>query len=144
MCIRDRVYIAAFVPDRGESVKALGGDPSVPGLPIVAAPGGVYFQNRATFHRAFGADLPAADATFLADSQVPWGADAMAGTVTDPAWRNKPSWYLVATDDHMIAPSAQYDMALRAGASTIEVAASHAVYMSQPHTVAALIVRACH
>ena len=84
------VYIAAFVPDAGESVMSLGGDPSSPDLPIVEAPGGDFFQNRATFHDAFGADLSAADAAFLADSQVPWGANAMAGTVTEPAWRTTP------------------------------------------------------
>ena len=137
------VYIAAFVPDKGESVKTLGGDPSAPDLPIVEAPGGVYFQNRATFHSAFGADLPAADAAFLADSQVPWGTDAMAGAVTEPAWRAKPSWYLIATDDHMIPPSAQREMALRARAITVGVAASHAVYMSQPRAVATFISQAC-
>ena len=86
---------------------------------------------------------PAEVAAFLADSQVPWGADAMTGAVTVPAWRTKPSWYLVATDDHMSPPSAQHDMALRARAITIEVAASHAVYMSQPRAVATLIIQAC-
>ena len=80
---------------------------------------------------------------FLADSQVPWGVDAMAGPVMDPAWRGKPSWYLVATEDRMIPPAAQRTMAKRAGATTVEVAASHAVYMSQPDAVAALIRRAC-
>jgi pimeloyl-ACP methyl ester carboxylesterase len=79
----------------------------------------------------------------MAESQVPWGADAMAGRVTEPAWRGKPSWYLIATEDRMIPPSAQRAMAQRAGATTIEVAASHAVYMSQPRAVAAFIRRAC-
>ena len=137
------VYIAAFVPDKDESVKALGGDPDLAGSPIVPSPGGFFFQNRATFHSAFGADLPAADAVFLADSQVPWAADAMAGTVTEPGWRSKPSWYLIATEDCMIPLSAQRAMAQRANAATVEVAASHAVYMSQPHAVAALITQAC-
>jgi pimeloyl-ACP methyl ester carboxylesterase len=137
------VYIAAFAPDRGESVKVLGGDPDTPGLPIVPAPGGVLFQDRAKFHASFGADLPAADARFMADSQVPWAVNAMAGPVTEPAWRDKPSWYLVATEDRMISPSAQRAMAQRAGATTGEVAASHAVYMSQPRAVAAFIRQAC-
>jgi pimeloyl-ACP methyl ester carboxylesterase len=136
------VYIAAFAPDAGETVKALGGDPDSPDLPIVEGPGGFFFQNRDTFHDAFGADLSAADAAFLADSQVPWGADAMAGAVTEPAWRSKPSWYLIATEDRMITPSDQRAMANRAGATTVEVAASHAVYMSQPRAVAALIRQA--
>ncbi|MDT7796339.1 MAG: hypothetical protein QOD59_5780 [Mycobacterium sp.] len=108
--VTELVYIAAFAPDKGESVKALGGDPDAPGSPIVPAPGGFLFQDRAKFHTSFGADLPAAVATFMADAQVPWAADAMAGQVTEPAWRGKPSWYLVATEDRMIRrpPSAQW------------------------------------
>ena len=137
------VYIAAFVPDRGESLKALGGAPDVPGSPIVPALGGFMFQDRAKFHTSFGADLPAADAEFMADSQVPWGVDAMVEPVTEPAWRGKPSWYLIATEDRMIPSSAQRAMAQRAGATTIEVGASHAVYMSQPRAVAAFIRQAC-
>jgi pimeloyl-ACP methyl ester carboxylesterase len=137
------VYVAAFVPDAGESVEALGGDTSIEGSPIVEAPGGVLFQNRATFHTAFGADLSAADAAFLADAQVPWGMNAMTETVSEAAWRHTPSWYLVATDDRMIPPPKQRAMATRAGATTVEVAASHAVYISQPHSVAALIRQAC-
>lgn len=137
------VYIAAFVPDAGESVQALGGDPSVPGSPILSAPGDVFFQNRRTFHDSFGADLSAAEAMFLADSQVPWGMNAMTESVTVPAWRSKPCWYLVATEDHMIPLSAQRAMAQRAGAATQQVAASHAVYLSQPRAVAAIIQQAC-
>jgi pimeloyl-ACP methyl ester carboxylesterase len=137
------VYIAAFVPDTGESVKALGATADVPGSSIVSAPGGFLFQDRAQFPTSFGADLTAADARFMADSQVPWGTDAMTGPVTEPAWRGKPSWYLVATDDRMIPPAAQRAMAQRAGATTAEVAASHAVYISQPHAVAAFIRQAC-
>ena len=101
------------------------------------------FQDRAKFHTSFGADLPAAVAVFMADSQVPWAVDAMAGQVTAPAWRGNPSWYLIATDDRMMPPSAQRAMAQRAGATTVEVAASHAVYMSQPRAVAAFIRQAC-
>ena len=137
------VYIAAFAPDAGESVKALGGDPSIEGSPIVEAPGGVFFQNRQTFHASFGADLSPADAAFLADSQVPWGVNAMTGSVGVPAWLDKPSWYLIATDDRMISPPAQRAMAQRAGATTVEVTASHAVYMSRPDAVAAVIRQAC-
>ena len=137
------VYIAAFAPDGGESVDALGGNPDAAGSPIVAAPGGFYFQDREKFHASFGADLSGRDAAFLADSQVPWGADAMTGTVTEPAWRVKPSWYLIATEDRMITAAAQRAMAQRAGATTVEVTASHAVYMSQQRAVAALIRTAC-
>ncbi|BBY15839.1 alpha/beta fold hydrolase [Mycolicibacterium litorale] len=136
------VYIAAFAPDAGESVRSLGGHPDAPGSPIVPAPGGFLFQDRARFHHSFGADLSADDAAFLADSQVPWSVDAMTGTVDEAAWRRKPSWYLIATDDRMIPMGAQLAMAQRAGATTVEVAASHAVYLSQPEAVAALIRQA--
>jgi pimeloyl-ACP methyl ester carboxylesterase len=136
------VYIAGFAPDKGESVKTLGGTPDAPGSPIRVAPGGFMFQDRARFHASFGADLATADAAFLADSQVPWAVDAMAGAVTEPAWRAKPSWYLIATEDRMISPSAQRAMARRASATEIEVAASHAVYMSQPRAVADVIRQA--
>jgi pimeloyl-ACP methyl ester carboxylesterase len=137
------VYIAGFAPEEGESVQTLGGGPDAPGSPIVPGPGGFLFQERAKFHMSFGADLPATDAVFMADSQVPWAVDAMAGQVTEPAWRGKPSWYLIATDDRMIPPSAQRAMAQRASATKVEVAASHAVYMSQPRAVAAFIRQAC-
>jgi pimeloyl-ACP methyl ester carboxylesterase len=137
------VYLAAFVPDQGESVQALGGNPDAPGSPIIRAADGSMFQNRATFHTSFCADLSAEDAGFLADSQVPWGYDAMTEPVTKPAWRDKPNWYLIATEDRMISVSAQRAMAQRARATMTEVAASHAVYMSQPRAVADFIAHAC-
>jgi pimeloyl-ACP methyl ester carboxylesterase len=91
------------------------------------------------FPAAFAGDLPAAQAAFMADSQVPWGVDALAGSITEPAWRNKPSWYLVATDDRMIPPPAQRAMSERAGSTVVEVAGSHSIYISQPAAVAELI-----
>ena len=75
----------------------------------------------------------------MADSQIPWGVDAPGGQVTEPAWRTKPSWYLVTTEDRMIPPTAQRTMSERAGSTVVEVPASHAVYVSQPAAVAALI-----
>ena len=78
----------------------------------------------------------------MADSQVPWGIGALSGMVIEPAWRVKPSWYLVATDDHMIPPTTQRAMSERAGATTVEVAGSHAIYVSQPDSVAAIIKQA--
>jgi pimeloyl-ACP methyl ester carboxylesterase len=136
------VYIAAFAPDGGESVRTLNGDPNKPGSPLVSAPGGFLFQDRLRFHSSFGADLPAADAAFMADAQVPFAMRAMEQPVSDPAWRTKPSTFLIATEDRMIAPSAQRTMAQRAGATTIEVAASHAVYISRPAQAAAAIRQA--
>jgi pimeloyl-ACP methyl ester carboxylesterase len=88
---------------------------------------------------AIRSDIPAAQAAFMADSQVPWGVDALGGSITEPAWRTKPSWYLVATDDRMIPPPAQHAMAERAGATVVQAPGSHSIYLSQPGAVAALI-----
>ena len=103
---------------------------------------GRLFLDREKFHAAFAADLDAEEAEFMADSQVPWGVDALRGTVTKAAWRFKPSWYLVTTEDRMIPPAAQRIMASRAGATTVEERGSHSVYVSRPNAVVALIARA--
>jgi pimeloyl-ACP methyl ester carboxylesterase len=138
------VYIAAFAPDKGESVNTLIADPlpGAPVPPILPPVNGFLFLDRDQFHDSFAGDLPASQAEFLADSQVPWGVGALGGTVTEPAWRTKPSWYLVATDDRMIPPPAQRAMSERAGATVVEAAGSHAIYVSQPEAVAELIKKA--
>ena len=138
------VYIAAFAPDKGESVNTLIADPppGAPVPPILPPQDGFLFLDRDKFAASFAADLPAAKAAFMADSQVPWGVDALGGAVTEPAWRTKPSWYLVATDDRMIPPPAQRAMAERAGATVTETPGSHAVYVSNPAAVAAVIAQA--
>jgi pimeloyl-ACP methyl ester carboxylesterase len=138
------VYIAAFAPDAGESVNALlAGFPSdAPQPPILPPTDGFLFLDRDKFHASFAADLPADLAAFMADSQVPWGVDALGGQVTQPAWRAKPSWYLVTTEDRMIPPAAQRTMSKRTGSTTVEVAGSHSIYVSQPAAVADLIKQA--
>src|SRR3954463_2419157 len=138
------VYIAAFAPDAGESVNTLIADPppGAPVPPILPPQHGFLFLDREKFAESFAADLAASDAAFMADSQVPWGVEALNGTVSEPAWRSRPSWYLVATEDRMIPPPAQRFMSERAGATIVEVAGSHAVYISQPAAVASLITRA--
>lgn len=138
------VYVAAFAPDKGESVSTLIADPppGAPVPPILPPRDGFLFLDREKFTDAFAGDLPAGQAAFMADSQVPWGVDALSGAVVEPAWRVKPSWYLVATDDRMIPPPAQRAMSERTGSQVVEVAASHAVYLSQPDEVAALIRQA--
>ncbi|MEU4493770.1 alpha/beta hydrolase [Streptomyces sp. NPDC023998] len=138
------VYIAAFVPDAGESVNTLlGGFPTdVPGPPILPPKDGLLFLDRDNFPAAFADDLAADLAAFMADSQVPWGADALGQPVTEAAWRTKRSWYLITTDDKMIPPPAQRTMAGRAGATTVEAAGSHSIYVSQPAAVADLIKQA--
>ena len=138
------VYIAAFAPDTGESVNTLIADPppGAPVPPILPPQDGFLVLDRDKFHASFAADLSAEEAAFMADSQVPWGVDALGGTISEAAWRSKPSWYLVATDDRMIPPPAQRSMAERAGATVVEAAGSHAIYLSQPATVAGLIEQA--
>ncbi len=139
--VKALVYIAAFAPDAGESVAALIANPppGAPTPPILPPRDGFLFLDRAKFHAAFAADVDADKAAFMADSQVPWGVEALGGAVSEPAWRSKPSWYLVSTEDQMIPPPAQRMMAKRAGATTIEASGSHAIYVSQPRTVAALV-----
>ncbi|SFR02700.1 Pimeloyl-ACP methyl ester carboxylesterase [Lentzea waywayandensis] len=138
------VYIAAFAPDKGESVNTLIADPppGAPVPPILPPQDGFLFLDKEKFHASFAGDLPEGRARFLADSQVPWGVGALAGAVSEPAWRVSPSWYLVATDDRMIPPPAQRQMAERAGATVTEVAGSHAIYESQPGAVAELVKQA--
>jgi pimeloyl-ACP methyl ester carboxylesterase len=135
------VYIAAFAPDKGESVNTLIADPppGAPVPPILPPQDGFLFLDREKFAASFAGDVPAAQAAFMADSQVPWGVGALDGSITDPAWRSKPTWYLVATDDRMIPPDAQRGMAARAGATTTETPGSHAVYVSKPDAVANVI-----
>jgi pimeloyl-ACP methyl ester carboxylesterase len=138
------VYIAAFAPDKGESVNTLIADapPGAPVPPILPPQDGFLFLDREKFAASFAADIPAEQAAIMADSQVPWGVAALSGAVSEPAWREKPSWYLVATEDRMIPPPAQRAMSERAGATTVEVPGSHAIYLSQPQAVAALIKQA--
>ena len=135
------VYIAAFAPDKGESVAALIKDPQpgAPVPPILPPQDGFLFLDRAKFAASFAADVDKAKAEFMADSQVPWGVEALSGSITVPAWKSKPSWYLIATDDRMIPPPAQQFMSKRARSTVVEVKGSHSVYVSNPQEVAALI-----
>ena len=134
------VFIAAFAPDEGESVNTLNTNSSDGS--ILPPKNGFVFHDREKFRASFGADLKPELAAFMADSQVPWGVGAGGGSITKPAWRVKPSWYLVATEDRMIPPPAQRAMSKRAGSTVVEVAASHAIYISQPAPVADLIEQA--
>jgi pimeloyl-ACP methyl ester carboxylesterase len=138
------VYITAFAPDKGESVGTLIKDPppGAPVPPILPPKDGFLFLDANKFAAAFAADVQKDKADFMARSQVPWGLDALNGAVTEPAWKDKPSWYLVATDDKMIPPPAQRMMSKRAGSTVVEVKGSHAVYVSRPDAVAALIEKA--
>jgi pimeloyl-ACP methyl ester carboxylesterase len=135
------VYITAFAPDGGESVNTLIADPppGAPVPPILPPQDGFLVLDKDKFAASFAADVEPDRAAFMADSQVPWGIDALAGAVSEPAWRDKPTWYLIATEDRMIPPDAQRFMADRAKATQIEAAGSHAIYVSRPEAVAAII-----
>jgi len=138
------VYITAFAPDRGESVNSLIKDPppDAPVPPILPPTEGFLFLDKTKFAASFAGDVEAEKAAFMADSQVPWGVQALAGEISEPAWKSKPSWYLIATEDRMIPPPAQRFMSERAGSKVVEVAGSHAIYVSQPNAVASLIKQA--
>lgn len=135
------VYITGFVPDKGESVNDLiSGFPSDgPQPPILPPQQGFLFLDREKFHASFAGDVSDEQAAFMADSQVPWGVDALGGTISEAAWRSKPSWYLIVTEDRMIPPPAQREMSARAGSTVVEVSGSHAIYVSNPAAVAELI-----
>src|SRR6266576_3976566 len=138
------VYITAFAPDEGESVASLIKDalPDAPIPPILPPQDGYLFLDKTKFAASFAADVEPEKAEFMADSQVPWGVEALAGTISEPAWKTKPSWYLLVTEDKMIPPPAQRFMSQRAGATVDEVAGSHAIYVSRPDAVAAIIKKA--
>jgi len=138
------VYVAAFAPDGGESVQKLIANPppGVTGPPILPPVNGFLLLDKAKFAAAFAGDVAAPRAAFLADAQTPWGVQAVAGEITAPAWKSKPSWYLATTEDRMIPPAAQRGMSQRAGATLVEVRGSHAIYESKPAAVAQIIEQA--
>lgn len=140
--VRSLVYIAAFQPDKGESLAALAARKPVPDAApdaIKATPDGFLYLDPAAFPTAFAADLPRAEAVFMAHSQVLAARGAFSAEAGEPVWRTKPSWALVATQDRSINPDLERDMAKRAGSTVREVKASHAVYLSHPAVVAKLI-----
>jgi pimeloyl-ACP methyl ester carboxylesterase len=135
------VYIAAFAPDKGESVNTLIADPppDAPVPPILPPQDGFLYLDREKFAGSFAADVDAELAEFMADSQVPWGVDALGESISEPAWASKPSWYLIASEDRMIPPPAQQQMSARAGSTVVEAVGSHSIFLSQPAAVAGLI-----
>src|SRR5229473_8398471 len=138
------VYITAFAPDKGESVASLikNPPPGAPVPPILPPQDGYLLLDKAKFPASFAGDVEPEKAAFMADSQVPWGVEAVSGTISEPAWKSKQSWYLIATDDKMIPPDAQRSMSKRAGSAVVEDKGSHAIYVSQPEAVAALVEQA--
>jgi len=138
------VYITAFALDNGESVGTMikNAPPGAPAPPILPPQDGFLLLDREKFPASFAGDVKPETAEFMAASQVPWGLEALNGTVTDAAWKTKPSWYLVTTDDRMIPPDAQRFMSKRAGSKVVEVKASHSVFLSHPESVASIIEQA--
>ena len=137
------VYVAAFAPESGESVETLIANPpsGAPVPPILPPQDGFLALDKSKFAASFAADVEPGLAQFMADSQVPWGVEALAGKVSSPAWKSKPTHYIVATDDHMIPPPAQRQMAQRAGAQVSETGGSHAFYVANPQAVADVIAQ---
>ena len=139
--VKSLVFIAAFAPDAGESVLQLASTP-VPGAapaPLLPPKDGFIQVDPAKFASAFAADVDPATTSFMAISQVPWGLGAVGAKISAPAWRVRPSYYLLATEDQMIPPAAQRVMAARAKASITETPSSHAVMLSKPGQVADFI-----
>jgi pimeloyl-ACP methyl ester carboxylesterase len=138
------VYVTAFAPDKGESAASLikSVPPGAPAPPILPPQNGYIFLDKAKFPAFFAADVNPDMASFMADSQVPWGVEALGGAITQPAWRTKPSWFLITTEDKMIPPDAQRAMSKRAGSTAVEVKSSHSVFLSHPQAVAHIIEEA--
>lgn len=143
--VKGLAYIAAFVPDVGESVAELNeaaGEPGEAKAPVVPTEDGYLIVDPARFGDAFAADVDAATTGFMAAAQLPWGLGAATAPLTNAAWKTKPSFYLVASADKMVPPSAQRRMGERGGATLSEIDSSHAVMLSHPREVAAFIVAA--
>ncbi|MCY1666344.1 alpha/beta fold hydrolase [Rhizobium sp. SL86] len=143
--VKSLAYIAAFVPDAGESVALLNDEPAKPGeakAPVMPPRDGFLLVDPAAFPLAFAADVAPEKTRFMAAAQVPWGLMAATTPVSRAPWKTKPSFYLVATADRMVPPSAQRRMAYRAGASVFEIDSSHAVMLSHPLETANFIATA--
>jgi pimeloyl-ACP methyl ester carboxylesterase len=136
------VYIAAFQPDEGENLLDLAGRTPPATTGIKATPDGYLYLDPKVFAADFAGDVPAADAEFMASSQVFPSKASFETRITQPAWKSKKSWALIATEDRAINPDLMRMMAKRAGSAIVEVKASHAPFMSQPEAVAGLIEKA--
>jgi pimeloyl-ACP methyl ester carboxylesterase len=140
--VRSLVYIAAYAPDAGESTKTLASKPQpagTPTAPVLAPNDGFLTLDKTKMPMSFAADVDPALARYMANSQVPWGLGAIGGTVTKPAWKSKPVYYLLATQDRMVPPALQREMAQRAKAKIVEEDSSHAVMLSHPDAVVKII-----
>jgi pimeloyl-ACP methyl ester carboxylesterase len=142
--VKSLVYVAAFAPGQGESVASIlaAVPPNAASPPILPPQDGFLLLDKSKFRAAFAADVEPEIAQFMADSQLPWGVQALSGSISSAAWESKPSWYLVTEHDNMIPPDGQRAMASRIRATTRVRAGSHAIYVSNPEAVASLIEEA--
>ncbi len=137
------VYVAAFQPDKDESLISLASSKPAGSMNIRETKDGQYlYLDPATFAADFAADLPKDEAAFLAKSQVFASKAAFTAKIENPAWKAKKSWAVVASDDRSINPELERSMAKRAGSDVTEIKGSHAVFASQPEKVAAVIEKA--
>jgi pimeloyl-ACP methyl ester carboxylesterase len=140
--VKALVYVAALQPDTGESLVSLQASVPPASKAVAPTPDGFLLLNRADFHADFAADLPAPVADFMSRSQVPLSVKSAGTPMTAPAWKSKPSYAIVATQDRAINPGLERSMYKRSHSITIEIPSSHAVYMSHPREVAAVIEKA--
>ncbi len=134
------VYVSAFAPDKGDTLGALLSVYSPDPLTGIDAPeDGFVWYNVAKYHSGFCADIPEDEAAFMADAQVPVAASAFGYVFRDPAWRSKPTWYIVASEDHTIQPALEHFMGQRTGGKVSEIKGSHLIFISHPDTVAAVV-----
>jgi pimeloyl-ACP methyl ester carboxylesterase len=137
------VYVAAFEPDKGETANQWSGtQPKAPSMRVTADPKGVVFFDRTTFHAGFCADLSQETADFMNASQQPIVGACFGTPVTEAAWKDKPSFGIVATEDNAINPDIERNMYKRAHTKITEIKGSHAVFISQPEAVAQVIIEA--
>ena len=137
------VYVCAFVPDEGEAlITLIQSGPPAPNAGILPPEDGFCWYDRTKFHSGFCADLSDEKADFMCDSQVPVAASVFGETIQNPAWKSKPSWYVVGTEDQTIPADGQRFMASRAKAKITEVKGSHVTFISQPQAVAEVIENA--
>jgi pimeloyl-ACP methyl ester carboxylesterase len=136
------VYVAAFVPDAGEKLGQLAGTIPPAENSIQPTADGYLLINQAKFPTDFAGDLPPAEARFMAISQVPINAEIFGTSITTPAWKTKPTYGIVATQDRMINPKLERFMYKRANAQVTELKGSHVIFLSQPRAVAEVIERA--
>jgi len=142
--VRSVVYIAAFAPDIGETVLQLASaeTPGEPHAPLLPPNNGFLMVETAKFPDAFAAGVDPSLTRFMAASQVPWGLGAVGAKLTQAAWKDRPTYFMVTTKDHMVPPSSQRMMAKRANATVTEIVSPHAVMLAHPREVAAFIEKA--